>query len=73
MNLTEWCVETNVRLGPSVHAPGDAEEIVRIEKIALADEGVRREIAKLQLPPGAVVVSDPWIYGSPPDATDGRR
>lgn len=64
MNLTRLCVESNVRLGRSVHGPGDAEEICNIEKIALSDEGVKREIAKLQLPEGAAVVSDPWIYGS---------
>lgn len=64
MNLTRLCVESNVRLGPSIHAPGDAEEILNIERIALADEGVKTEIAKLQLPEGATVLSDPWIYGS---------
>ena len=46
-----------------MHSPGDGEEIVLIEKVALEDEGVRAEIAKLQLPEGAVVISDPWIYG----------
>ena len=34
-----------------------------MEKAALADEGVQAEIAKLQLPEGTVVISDPWIYG----------
>lgn len=34
-----------------------------VEKIALEDEAVRAEIAKLQLPEGTVVISDPWIYG----------
>jgi primary-amine oxidase len=34
-----------------------------IEKIALENEGVRAEIAKLKLPEGAVVICDPWIYG----------
>lgn len=64
VNLTQVCVESNVRLGPGIHAPGDAEEILNIERIALADEGVKKEIAKLQLPPGATVLTDPWIYGS---------
>jgi hypothetical protein len=35
-----------------------------METIALEDEGVRAEIEKLQLPKGAVIVCDPWIYGS---------
>lgn len=54
----------NVLLGPFVHANGDGEEIVAIEKTALADEGVQAEIAKLKLPEGTVVISDPWIYGT---------
>jgi primary-amine oxidase len=47
-----------------VHANGDGDEIVAIEKAALEDEAVQAEIAKLQLPEGTVVISDPWIYGS---------
>jgi len=50
-------------LGANVHAPGDAAEIMAIEKIALEDEEVKKAIKKLQLPPGSVVISDPWIYG----------
>ena len=38
-------------------------EIVVIEKAALEDEGVKAELAKLKLPEGTVVISDPWIYG----------
>ena len=34
-----------------------------VERIALEDEAVKAEIAKLKLPEGAVVISDPWIYG----------
>lgn len=35
-----------------------------MERIALEDEGVKAEIAKLQLPPGTTVIGDPWIYGN---------
>lgn len=63
VNLSTQHVESNARLGKNVHSPGDGEEIVAIEKIALEDEGVQQEIAKLQLPEGSVVVIDPWIYG----------
>ena len=35
-----------------------------VEKIALADEGVKAEIAKLQLPQSTVLISDPWPYGT---------
>lgn len=56
-------------LGKFIHANGDGEEIVAIEKAALEDEGVKAEIAKLQLPEGTVVISDPWIYGMTPPVT----
>jgi primary-amine oxidase len=61
--LSHGKVESNVRLGPYIHSSADGEEIVRVEKIALEDENVKAEIAKLQLPEGTVVISDPWIYG----------
>ncbi|QSZ31343.1 hypothetical protein DSL72_000906 [Monilinia vaccinii-corymbosi] len=64
VNLSTGQVERNVRLGPNVHAGGDAEEIMAAEVAALEDAGVKAEIAKLQLPEGTVVVCDPWIYGS---------
>jgi primary-amine oxidase len=64
VDLTSGRVERNVLLGPFVHANGDGDEIIAIEKIALQDEKVQAEIAKLQLPEGTVVISDPWIYGS---------
>ena len=34
-----------------------------VEKIALEDEGVKAELAKLGLPEGTGIISDPWIYG----------
>ncbi|KAI4109207.1 MAG: hypothetical protein L6R37_000638 [Teloschistes peruensis] len=64
VNLSRQVVESNLRLGPHVHGPGDAEEIILVEKIALEDERVKAEIAKLNLPQGTVVLSDPWNYGS---------
>ena len=65
VNITQQRIESHVRLGPNIHSPGDGEEIILIEKVALEDEGVKAEIAKLQLPEGTVVISDPWIYGMP--------
>lgn len=56
--------ESNVRLGPNVHSNADGTEILEVEKVALADEGVKAEIAKLKLPEGTVIISDPWIYGT---------
>lgn len=63
VNLSQRVVERNVRLGANVHGNGDGEEILAIERAALEDQGVKAEIAKLQLPEGTVVISDPWIYG----------
>lgn len=37
-----------------------------VERTALEDEGVKLEIAKLQLPEGTVIIIDPWIYGMGP-------
>ena len=50
-------------MGQYVHGSADGEEIMEVERVALADEGVKAEIAKLQLPEGTVVISDPWPYG----------
>lgn len=64
MNLSDSRVESNLRLGPNVHSTADGAELVEVERIALTDPGVLAEIAKLELPEGTVVVSDPWIYGT---------
>jgi primary-amine oxidase len=63
VNITTGSVEVNVKLGPFQHANGDGEEIIAVEKALLSHPDVQAEIAKLKLPPGSVVVSDPWIYG----------
>ena len=64
VNLTKRRVESNVRLGSNTHGPGDWDEIQRVEKAALEDEGVKVELAKLGLPEGTAVISDPWTYGT---------
>ncbi|TVY19155.1 Copper amine oxidase 1 [Lachnellula arida] len=64
VNLTHGKIESNLRLGPNVHSNADSDEINAVERIALEDEGVKAELAKLQLLEGTVVISDPWIYGS---------
>ncbi|KAI6323560.1 hypothetical protein MCOR34_001812 [Pyricularia oryzae] len=64
VNLTQNVVESNVLLGPNVHANGDAEELLAIEEMLTSDPSVLAEVAKLKLPEGAKVVADPWIYGS---------
>lgn len=41
----------------------DSDEVLLVEQIALGDERVKTEIAKLQLPDQTVIVADPWGYG----------
>ena len=59
-------MERHFRLGPNQHGAADGGEIILVEKVALEDEGVKAEIAKLQLPEGSVIVADPWTYGKRP-------
>lgn len=63
INLTIDKVQSNVRLGPNHHGGADFEEATLIEKTALQDESVLRELAKLNLPEGTVICGDPWSYG----------
>jgi primary-amine oxidase len=64
VNLSQGKVESNVRMGPNLHSNADSDEIMLVEKLVLEDEGVKAELAKLKLPEGTVVISDPWIYGT---------
>ena len=63
---------SNTRVGAGMHGPADGPETIAVEQVALADAGVRAEIAKLQLPAGSLVRADPWIYGSD-GVADARR
>jgi primary-amine oxidase len=40
-----------------------------VEKNALEDEQVKEAIKKLELPEGAAVCADPWIYGKLPQSS----
>lgn len=64
MNLSKSLVESNVLLGPNLHANGDAEELTAVEESIFKNAELQAEIAKLKLPEGTVVMADPWIYGS---------
>lgn len=56
-------LESNTRVKAGHHSAADGPEILGVERAVMEDEGVKAEIAKLELPEGTVVVSDPWIYG----------
>lgn len=51
-------------LGVSTHPPATNMDMHRLEDIVMSDERVQAEIARLQLPEGAVVQPEPWPYGS---------
>ncbi|KAK5707422.1 hypothetical protein LTR17_020715 [Elasticomyces elasticus] len=72
-NLGERRVESNVMVPAGLHGPTDDDEILQVEKITLADPRVQKEIKKLELPPGAVVVCDPWIWGADAADEDERK
>ena len=63
VNLSTGKVETNVGLGPNLHAGADYEEALRMEKEVLEDEGVKKVLAQLNLPKGTIVIAEPWGYG----------
>jgi primary-amine oxidase len=56
-------LESNFRVKEGYHAHADGQEIVKVEEVVLQDEGVKAELAKLELPEGTVVISDPWTFG----------
>ncbi|KAK4192321.1 copper amine oxidase [Podospora australis] len=64
VNLTTNKVERNAKLGPFQHANADGEELMAVEKFVVEHPAFQAELAKLKLPEGAVIVIDPWIYGS---------
>jgi primary-amine oxidase len=50
------------------HSYIDADYMKQVEATCLANEFVKDEIRKLDLPPGSSVVVEPWAY-----ATDGQN
>lgn len=62
VNITTQIIESSTEVPVGFHGPCDDDEIMEVEKLTMADPTVQAEIAKLQLPPGAVVVCDPWIW-----------
>ncbi|KAF3908923.1 hypothetical protein AA313_de0209558 [Arthrobotrys entomopaga] len=55
INLETETIEFETKLD-GFHSCADGEEILQIERVCLEDEGVKAEIAKLQLPEGTVVL-----------------
>lgn len=51
-------------LGVATHPPATNMDMHRLEEVVMSDERVQAEIARLQLPEGAVVQPEPWPYGT---------
>jgi primary-amine oxidase len=67
VNLTESSIlKQQVLQGK--HSYIDSEYMKEVETACMADQRVQDEIQKLDLPPGASVVIEPWAY-----ATDGQN
>ncbi|ODV60906.1 uncharacterized protein ASCRUDRAFT_76254 [Ascoidea rubescens DSM 1968] len=64
INLVEAHIITSVALPEGVVGPALPEDMMEIEEICLAHETVKKEVEKLQLPPGYEIRADPWIYGT---------
>ena len=71
INIPERKIVRLEAIDKKYHAPGDATEIMQLEKLAAEDPQIQEEIKKLKLPEGTVVVCDPWIYGS--DGVDDTK
>ncbi|PGG95795.1 primary-amine oxidase [Blastomyces parvus] len=72
VNLDTKAVITVKELPKDVQGPGDVDEIIEIEQLCLKHPAVLAEIEKLKLPPGLIVLNDPWIYGTD-DENETRR
>ncbi|EGE82555.1 primary-amine oxidase [Blastomyces dermatitidis ATCC 18188] len=72
VNLSTKAVITVKELPKDVQGPADVDEIIEIEQLCLKHPAVLAEIEKLKLPPGVIVLNDPWIYGTD-DENETRR
>lgn len=59
-------------LGATTFPPATNMDMHRLEAVVMSDERVQAEIARLQLPEGAVVQPEPWPYGTE-SATPEKR
>lgn len=64
VDITTGKLVSNAQIPEDCHAAADAAELYEIEEIALSSPEVKKELERLNLPPDAKVVCDPWTYGS---------
>ncbi|KAL7785640.1 copper amine oxidase [Trichoderma ceciliae] len=72
VNLDSKTVTSLEQLPGHIQGPVDVDEMIGLETVCLQHPRVIEEIAKLQLPDGVTVCTDPWIYGTD-DETESRR
>ncbi|KAL7922842.1 copper amine oxidase [Trichoderma austrokoningii] len=72
INVDTKAVISLTELPSHIQGPVDIDEMIGLEKVCLQHPRVIEEIAKLQLPEGVTVCTDPWIYGTD-DENEHRR
>ncbi|KIW64823.1 hypothetical protein PV04_09730 [Phialophora macrospora] len=72
VSLTQSKILSNARLPDDVHGCLDGSEQEELERISLSNPSVQAALAELQLPKGAFVVGEAWMYGSD-GVNDTRR
>lgn len=60
-------------LGTSTFPPATNLDMHRLEDIVMSDPLVKAEVARLQLPEGAVVQPEPWPYGTESTTAEKRQ
>lgn len=73
IDLASGDLVTTRHLGEATYPPATNMDMHRLEAIVLADERVQAELARLQLPAGAVVQPEPWPYGTDSFAPEKRQ
>lgn len=64
---------SNAEIPEDCQPSADPTELFEIEAIALNSPEVQKELERLMLPPNAVIVCDPWTYGSDGDDDATRK
>lgn len=64
MSLTHKTVIENKQLGNEFHGALDPAEMELVAGLMLQDETVKEAVARLELPAGAELVIEPWMYGT---------
>lgn len=72
INVDTKAIISLKELPSHIQGPVDIDEMIGLETVCLQHPRVIEEIAKLQLPEGATVCTDPWIYGTD-DEKENRR